>query len=126
MGQMFCFYNVSCFALSESPWDMLRSGWQWQHFIPIMPLLAPLIHRMSTQDVEHRFTAAEALAFCRYIRQTYSDLNCELPLQLSRKKDISEDPWQYLPSEYMERWLPQGSGWANLASLSASPLQLVT
>jgi len=118
-------YNVSCFALSESPWGMLRNGWKWQPFLPIMPLLAPLIYRMSAQDVEHRFTAAEALAFGRYVRQTYSDLNCELPLRLSRQKEISEDPWQYL-SEYMEQWLPKGSGWANIASLSARSLQLVT
>jgi len=104
MGQMFCFYN---------------------HFTPIMPLLAPLIHRMSTQDVKYRFTASEALTFCRYVRQTYSDLNSELPPQLSVEEEVGADPWRYLPSEYAEQWLPQGSGWTNIMSLrlmSSTPL----
>jgi hypothetical protein len=116
MGQMFCFYNVSCFLLSESPGDMLKSRLCWQHFTPIMPLLAPLIHRMSTEDVEYRFTASEALTFCRYVRQTYSDLNSELPSQLSVEEEVGADPWRYLPSEYAEQWLPQGSGWTNIMS----------
>ena len=77
---------------------------------------------MSTQDVAYRFTAAEALAFCRYMRQTYSDLNSELPSQLSVEKEAGADPWRYLPSEYVERWLPQGSGWAEIASLRLTEL----
>jgi hypothetical protein len=117
MGQMLFFYNVSRFSISEPPRDMLRSGWNWQHLTPIMPLLAPLIHRMSTQDLEYRFTAAEALAFCRYIRRTYSDLNAELPSQLSVEMEVGADPWRYLPSEYARLWSPQGKGWANIKSL---------
>jgi hypothetical protein len=79
-----------------------------------MPLLAPLIYRMSTQDVEYRFTAAEALAFCRYIRLTYSDLSADLPSQLHPGMEVGKDPWRYLPNEYAQQWLPQGEGWANV------------
>jgi hypothetical protein len=120
MGHMFLFYNVSCYWLSESPWDILRSGRNSQHLIPIMPLLAPLIDRMSTQDVGYRFTAAEALAFSRYIRQAYTDLNAKLPSQLLREVEVSTDPWEYLPSEYVQLWSPQGEGWATIMSLPLS------
>lgn len=117
MGHMFFLYNVSCCSLSESTWHALRSGRNWQHLISVMPLLAPLFHRMSTPDVGYRFTAAEALAFCRYIRQVYSDLNAKLPSQLVHEMPISTDPWEYFPSEYVPLWSPQGEGWATIMSL---------
>ena len=85
----------------------------------MMPLLAPLIHRMSTEDVEYRFTAAQALAFCRHIRQTYSDLHADLPSQLALKAAVDLDPFHYHPSEYRELWSPGGRGWADIGCLRA-------
>jgi hypothetical protein len=85
----------------------------------MMPLLAPLIYRMSTEDVEYRFTAAQALAFCRHIRQTYSDLHADLPSQLALEAAVDLDPFHYHPSEYRELWSPGGKGWADIGCLSA-------
>jgi hypothetical protein len=58
-----------------------------QHIIATFPFLAPLLDRMTTNDVSNRFTACEALSFCRFIRRSLSsvELDQELP---ARATDI--------------------------------------
>jgi hypothetical protein len=52
-----------------------------QHLTPACPLLAPLLDRMTTDDITKRFTASEALLFCRFIRNslTLEELGKKLP-----------------------------------------------
>lgn len=52
-----------------------------QHLTPACPLLAPLLDRMTTDDITKRFTASEALSFCRFIRNslTLEELGKKLP-----------------------------------------------
>ena len=56
-----------------------------QHVIPAFPLLAPLLDRMTTNDVISRFTACDALSFCRFIRSslTSKELENDLPCRPS-------------------------------------------
>jgi hypothetical protein len=74
----------------------------WQHLMSIMLLLMLLIHCMFTQDMEYQFAAAEALVFCHYMHQTYSDLSAELPLQVPPGMNVGCDLWWYLPNEFAQ------------------------
>ncbi|KAF9474164.1 hypothetical protein BDN70DRAFT_816162 [Pholiota conissans] len=76
------------------------------HYSLHLPMLAPLLDRMTTWEIDKRFTAAEALQFFELMR---SELTEE---QLSIKEYESEqfvpyelyDRWRGLPEDFTQKW----------------------
>ncbi|KAF8870677.1 hypothetical protein BD779DRAFT_519485 [Infundibulicybe gibba] len=73
---------------------------------PAIPLLAPLLDRMTTHVVEHRFTAAEAHKFCVAIKEGLSvaELNAALPPEASAVSTWPTDRWAQLSPEFVRAW----------------------
>ncbi|KAF8884752.1 hypothetical protein CPB84DRAFT_1788961 [Gymnopilus junonius] len=73
--------------------------------IPDAPLLAPLIDRMLTANIEKRFTAAQALAFTEYI---LSNVSRTIPTYGKRRtwrgSYYERDRWKDLPEEFVTTW----------------------
>ena len=75
-----------------------------QYIIPAVPLVAPLLEHMITDDVERRFTAFEALQFCDDIksRATEEDLTKTTPPYLHDRP--LQVPWSSLPPNFVAQW----------------------
>ncbi|KAF8174269.1 other/AgaK1 protein kinase [Pholiota molesta] len=81
-----------------------------EHYQPYtrhIPMLAPLLDKMTTRDIGNRFTAAEALHFFEQMR---ADLTED---QLNMKEDPKPewhtpydkyDRWSYLPADFQRKW----------------------
>ncbi|KAI0355650.1 hypothetical protein OH77DRAFT_1424591 [Trametes cingulata] len=75
--------------------------------IPIVPTMAPLFARMTTHAVEQRFTALEALKFCRTHLEGLPDEVTRRKVVLKDSFDPLGDPdkyWQLLGPEDEARW----------------------
>jgi len=91
-----------------------------QHVIPVCPLLAPFLDRMATNDVANRFTASEALSFCRFIRSSLTPQ--ELDSELRVRTELTEEErrarrWESLPEDFVKKWSIGGHGWVRLICL---------
>ncbi|KAH8092613.1 kinase-like domain-containing protein [Cristinia sonorae] len=90
MGVMFCDY--------------------FQAFCPHIPILAPLLDRMTTRDVEKRCTAEEALAFFEELIGQYPATGWRYPLSqrtgmVAHGVSYDEyDRWKDLPADFVTRW----------------------
>jgi hypothetical protein len=80
-----------------------------QHYSRHIPMLAPLLDKMTARDIENRFTAAEAL---RFLEEMRSDLS-EDQLKLKEYQDPDKagavpydeyDRWQNLSEDVREKW----------------------
>ncbi|KAH9847133.1 hypothetical protein C2E23DRAFT_742365, partial [Lenzites betulinus] len=75
--------------------------------IPVVPLLAPLLGKMTTHVVRDRFTAEEALAFLTEIRASLPPEIIDVLIEHDADFDCIMDPnryWSQLPLEFQSRW----------------------
>lgn len=74
-------------------------------FVKHIPMLAPLLDRMTTRDIKHRFTADQAL---RFFEDSYSDLTeFQLSVEQYQGPDVlydEYDRWQDLSEEFKRKW----------------------
>ncbi|KAF8174273.1 kinase-like domain-containing protein [Pholiota molesta] len=79
----------------------------YQHYAPHIPMLAPLLDKMTFRDVANRFTATEALQF---FEEMYSGLTED---QLEFKEFTNPlgytfydnyDRWRDLPEDFRQKW----------------------
>ena len=116
MGNMLSRYNV-CDTTILSPPKMLIWTNVRQHVIPACPLLAPLLDRMTTGHVTNRFTANEALSFCRFIRNslTSNELDIALsPFPVLASNEKQPGWWDLLPAHFVAKWYIGGNGWVRI------------
>jgi hypothetical protein len=85
-----------------------------QYVVPAFPFLAPLLDRMTTDDVAIRFNAGEALSFCRFIQKTLTsnELDKELPPEPRSEKPPGR--WESLPDHFVAMWSIKGPGWVRI------------
>ncbi|KAF8909770.1 kinase-like domain-containing protein [Gymnopilus junonius] len=85
----------------------VRLCWAYQHMTGEIPLLAPLLDRMTTRDLQRRFTASEALGF---FEDMYSQMT---QTELARWVDSrgrgglpydQYDRWQRVPADFAKQW----------------------
>ncbi|KAF8890484.1 hypothetical protein BD779DRAFT_274719 [Infundibulicybe gibba] len=90
-------YDVACMGTMLSRFDYL---------VPTIPLLAPLLDRMTTHVVERRFTASGALEFCESIMKDLppSELQKVLPPEPVDGGPYAVDRWEGLPVEFSKIW----------------------
>jgi hypothetical protein len=96
MGNMLSRYNVCDTTIPSRPQMLIWTNAR-QHVIPAWPLLAPLLDRMTTDHVTNRFTASEALSFCRFIRNglTSNGLDIVLsPFPVLASDEKQPGPWE--------------------------------
>ncbi|KAH9859035.1 hypothetical protein C2E23DRAFT_31053 [Lenzites betulinus] len=75
--------------------------------IPVVPLLAPLLGKMTTHVVRDRYTAEEALAFFTELRASLSPEALDALIEHEQDFDCVMDPdryWSQLPLEFQFRW----------------------
>ncbi|KAF8968979.1 kinase-like domain-containing protein [Flammula alnicola] len=81
---------------------------RFQHFAREIPMLAPLLDRMTTRDLRRRFTAAEALQFFEDMRSQLTDVQLETfeyPPHYEDFKYYDEyDRWQHVPPDFAAKW----------------------
>ena len=72
--------------------------------VPAIPFFAPLLEYMITDNVEHRFTAAQALRFFEHNRSTLSaeELSKETPSDTPYPRTTV--PWESLPLPFVAKW----------------------
>ena len=78
-----------------------------QPLVPQIPLLAPLLDRMTTHDLSFRFTSKEALQFCKSIHRNLStmELSASPPLDNERFYcPLPEVPWEKIDLEFVSAW----------------------
>ena len=72
---------------------------------------------MSTSSISSRFTACQALSFCRFIRHSLTalELEIELPPQMQTFSEEQPGHWDLLLAngngEFVKRWREGGDGW---------------
>jgi hypothetical protein len=116
LGNLFRRFHVGRFFTRLPEW-ILTHGVDSQHLTPMIPLLAPLLDRMATNDISNRFTASEALAFIRFIRRNLDSKQLGVKLHPQREWNRRGDsnPWESLPDgfrdEFRTRWTIDGEGW---------------
>ena len=91
-----------------------------QCHVPALPLFAPLLDRMTTDDITNRFTAFQALSFCRFIHSlTPMELDEQLPAR-PKPSDINTRHivWEPLPANSVIKWSIGGQGWVRVFALS--------
>lgn len=76
----------------------------YKHIIVDVPLLAPLIARMITPNIDKRFTAKEALAFAQTILPTISTLGEIKRAPLVGRYFYTFDLWEGLPQSFVSEW----------------------
>jgi hypothetical protein len=70
-------------------------------------MLAPLLDKMTTRDIENRFTAAEALQFFEEMLPTVAEDQLNLEEYEDPEEYIRYDlynRWQYLPENFQKKW----------------------
>ncbi|PFH49990.1 hypothetical protein AMATHDRAFT_146278, partial [Amanita thiersii Skay4041] len=81
---------------------------EFADIIPLAPLLAPLIDKMVTLDIDRRFTASQALEFFLRLRSEMSEE--ELKKRIPRDRpDVTAGwdefrRWDSLPCGFIQRW----------------------
>ncbi|KIM76183.1 hypothetical protein PILCRDRAFT_91706 [Piloderma croceum F 1598] len=110
-------FDVACMGNMLSNYDILMWTNDLQCMIPVLPLLAPLLDRMTTDDVANHFTAFQALSFCQFIQNSLTPM--ELDKQLPpwpRSLDIDTQcgVWELLPMNFIIKWSIRGQGWVQL------------
>lgn len=80
-----------------------------QHLTQTIPMLAPLLDKMVTRDVESRFTAEDALSFLRDRRAEMDDIQLMREPEEFRNEMLSNDyetydRWEGLPPDFVLRW----------------------
>ncbi|KAF8890482.1 kinase-like domain-containing protein [Infundibulicybe gibba] len=90
-------YDVACMGIMLS---------RFNYLVPTIPLLAPLLDRMTTHVVEHRFTASNALEFCEFIMENLpqSELKKVLPRKPTDGYPRVVDRWEKLPVDFARAW----------------------
>ncbi|KAF8890496.1 kinase-like domain-containing protein [Infundibulicybe gibba] len=91
-------YDVACMGMMLSRFDYL---------VPTIPLLAPLLDRMTTHVVERRFTASDALEFCESVMESLpqSELEKVLPPKPTDGDPRVVDRREKLPADFARAWL---------------------
>ncbi|KAG6819160.1 hypothetical protein H0H93_014774 [Arthromyces matolae] len=81
---------------------------EFQHVIPVAPMLAPLLDKMTTWDVSQRFTAAEALTFldehvgpCTVSQDA---MIWDIPRDSYPKMHGTFDRWKDLRPDFVQKW----------------------
>ncbi|KAF8909771.1 kinase-like domain-containing protein [Gymnopilus junonius] len=79
----------------------VRFCYDFQHLTGEIPMLAPLLDKMTTRDLDHRFTALEALNFFDelFAQLTKEELECHIQTQF-RELDLDYDEydrWKHVP-----------------------------
>lgn len=71
-------------------------------------MLAPLLDKMTTSEIENRFTAAEALHFFEEMlpELTEDQLNLEEYLNPEGYISYEYDRWRDLPEDFQRKWAP--------------------
>ncbi|PPQ86316.1 hypothetical protein CVT25_005617 [Psilocybe cyanescens] len=79
---------------------------RFQHASLDLPMLAPLLDRMTTWDLDRRFTASEALQFFeeRKSELTEEQLQADLYEAQIRFRYDNYDRWEGLPLDFVEKW----------------------
>lgn len=98
------------------------SGNYPQVLIPLVPMLAPLLDRMTTRHIQRRFTALQALQF--FDEHVYPSIPEDLLRCLPPPHSIPDlpydesDRWFQLPDDFVESWHhfqePKLSRWTRL------------
>jgi hypothetical protein len=86
-----------------------------QVIIPALPLLPPLLYRMTTDNAEDRFTTSQALSFFRFIQNSLTSKELEAMLSplldLSSGENVQRGLWDSLPADFVAKWTVGGLGW---------------
>ncbi|KDR82381.1 hypothetical protein GALMADRAFT_151521 [Galerina marginata CBS 339.88] len=97
------------FVLDVGSLGVMLSSY-FRYFSGTLPLLAPLLDKMTTRNLHSRFTASEALHF---LEDMYSQLTpAELSAEFLREADIDRDylryyeydTWKHVPPEFAAKW----------------------
>ncbi|KDR82382.1 hypothetical protein GALMADRAFT_57318, partial [Galerina marginata CBS 339.88] len=80
----------------------------YQHLTKEIPLLAPLLDKMTARDLDRRFTASEALRFFEDMTSqlSQSELEVQTP-QRERGEQLSYDlydRWSRVPADFARKW----------------------
>ncbi|KAF8884758.1 kinase-like domain-containing protein [Gymnopilus junonius] len=90
-------YDVACLGIYFDE--------TFAEYIPTSPLLAPLIDRMLTADIEKRFSASQALDFTEYILSNVSQTTRSWRKPRSWSGGYYErDRWNDLPEDFVSTW----------------------
>jgi hypothetical protein len=117
MGNMLSDYNNVRLFLITHYLKILMWTNDLQCMIPVLPLLAPLLDRMTTDDVANRFTAFQALSFCQFIQNSLTpmELDEQLPPRpRSSEIDTRRGVWESLPMNFIMKWSIGGQGWVRV------------
>jgi serine/threonine protein kinase len=116
MENMLSDYKVRRFLITHYLDHLIQTN-DPQCMIPLLPLLATLLDRMTTDDVANRFTAFQALSFCRLIQNilTPTELDQKL-LPRTNSSDIETrcGVWELLPVNFVRKWSIGGLGWVRV------------
>jgi hypothetical protein len=116
MGNMLNDYDVRLFLITHHLKILMWTN-DLQCMIPVLPLLAPLLDRMTTDDVANRFTAFQALSFCQFIQNSLTpmELDEQLPPRpRSLDIDTRRGVWELLPMNFIIKWSIGGQGWVRV------------
>ncbi|KAH9477401.1 hypothetical protein JR316_0009614 [Psilocybe cubensis] len=77
-----------------------------QHLAPVLPLLAPLLDKMTTWDIINRFTASEALQFFEERLAEFPEqlLEVGIPEEMITGKYTTCNRWENIPCNVVEKW----------------------
>ncbi|KAH8092593.1 hypothetical protein BXZ70DRAFT_950601 [Cristinia sonorae] len=97
-------FEYNPFAFDVASLGILFSQ-EFQHLAPQIPLLAPLIDRMTTRNLAKRCTAEEALSFFEEMTRLYParGLECSKERPTVPPYDLS-NRWDCLPPEFVSKW----------------------
>ncbi|KIY46499.1 kinase-like protein, partial [Fistulina hepatica ATCC 64428] len=76
----------------------------FRRYIPLAPMLAPLIDSMVTDDLSRRFTASEALQFFESTVNSVPPENLDMRLWLPQEELVYLDRWVDLPTDFVSKW----------------------
>jgi hypothetical protein len=105
LGILFAsYFDVSCRSLFFA---LITESW-CQAMVPQVPLLAPLLDKMTTEDIQARFSAREALNFTLLINESLTD-------DQRKSRPLPRDPeagtwrtighrWVGLPDHFVKQW----------------------
>lgn len=96
------YYNPFAYDVA-SMGNMLST---YNYLTPTIPLLAPLLDRMTTHVVANRFTALEAWQFCQFIQRTLpiEELYKPLPSHPVDYNSGATDRWKDLLADFVATW----------------------
>ncbi|KAG6843885.1 hypothetical protein H0H87_012025 [Tephrocybe sp. NHM501043] len=82
---------------------------KFQHLTPVVPMLAPLLDKMTTRNILSRFTASEALEFFEQHvldspLQTGKQVPITLPLTVPLTPYDLHDRWKHLDPAFIQQW----------------------